>query len=171
MDEIRPIHAALCAVLRQWNAAYRAGRPWCWAAPMADGAYTAKHCLDDPGPRSWDGTAAVRYSADTDRDLGHVQGETAPAQGLAQPADRDTGRWCGRAEGAVRFVSRSLETWHGQNQWLDRWCVTAGKRIKAGDSGSGVWRDDGALVGVVVGISWDTWSCPDSQTILAVGVP
>jgi hypothetical protein len=165
----------------------------CSAAPMGGGVhYVASHCR---GAAPWrlvvDGSPVLGWAFDPARDLGQVvtldpPGAQTQALGSAAAGDRLT--W--RARGSVGAGVAMGHVWatlgRGGYTWAEAdaagarvvglLCADAGQRVRDGDSGGGVYREDmGALVGIVVAReaddgSGDAW-CGVGALAVWQGVP
>jgi len=149
------------------------GRRYCTCTPMADGCYTAKHCLDpDPPPLSAltvDGKRVTAYTLDPYRDLAHIPLWPDTETVLGEPTD-GLAYWYGMRQGtaivrATQVIGGPLSWDDGtyvQRQRWDAWCYArddlalpgipalgdGDSPIKPGDSGGGFYSG-GKLVGIL----------------------
>lgn len=155
---------------------YRNGEAICHGAPMPDGFYSARHCLEGrPFARyTTDGTEPLNWSVDPTRDLAHFVGLRLPGAVMRASVPGEYANWANdKTSGRLRRVE-SRRYFEGSP-----WCVVDGRIIR-GDSGSGIWAEsDGALVGVLIEASQldgalyaaQTPECGWRQTAVTVEVP
>lgn len=164
----------------QWSATLTwRGQIWCRGAYMADGLYTAGHCLE-PGQRyGISGSRAISglWSRDPWRDLGHIVGLGCAQVTLRRPELGETAERRGRGD-AVPIVY--MLTTHAQYErggevgdvTFDLWCPPDGNGPIPGDSGTGVYGADGALVGIVAAMSSSEYClCDHCGETWVTGVP
>lgn len=159
-----------------------AGVTVCRVTPMAGGAYSAGHCVRALGRLYPDGLYAP-WSVDPTRDLAHFAALYAPAVVMRAVVDGEVLYWRNdRASGAVTAMGTGWQVqdssgWYdyvqgaqprGEAVVLGLW--RGGARFAAGDSGSGLWGADGALVGILV-TACTTIGCVGPQTSAYVAVP
>lgn len=116
------------------------GRVTCRAARYDGGAYSARHC---EGPRLLDGQTAP-YSADPTRDLLHFAAMPAAGVGLRPAVVGERLTWRNDRAGGTVTVLRT-----GEAGGLFAFFYADGDMANFGESGSGLYGDDGALVGVL----------------------
>ncbi|MCE7937752.1 MAG: hypothetical protein DYG90_03965, partial [Chloroflexi bacterium CFX6] len=153
----------------------------CSAAPMADGFYTARHCLEGQWP--WQLTvvgcdACMSASLDPTRDLAHIAGPGSGSVALYTPAAGEILTWANaRANGAVRVLGE-YDAWGTYPGLIGRGCNTAAPTVR-GDSGTGLYDAAGRLGGIIAYADLNG-SLPDSvpqfcgageQRVWYVGVP
>lgn len=159
----------------------------CGTAPTAGGFHTAAHCLEWAAlPPAIPGSVVTGWSIDPDgRDLGHVQTEGAPASvpttTLAVGEEATARVWdtpyitlrLAKLTGCRRIPS-------GLELDADGWpcgvlCVTGGRRVRHGDSGTGIWAH-GTVWGVIDAADTrrparSTSICGADQSVYAAIVP
>ena len=150
----------------------------CQSAPTVDGTYLASHCLPvDPGV-GWTvyvGFSRVtQWSLDPTRDLAHVRvGEDASVR-IRPPRQGETATSAGRRMVEHGRVDVTVVGRGPAN--LRAWCAEP-PGLKLGTSGSGVYGEDGALIGVLVaggfsgGVPVGDPSCGGRQRMLSEDVP
>lgn len=116
------------------------GRVTCRAARYEGGAYSAKHCQ---GPRLLDGQTAP-YSADPARDLLHFAAMPAAGVGLRPAVVGERLTWRNDRAGGTVTVLRT-----GEAGGLFAFFYADGDMAQLGESGTGLYGGDGALVGVL----------------------
>ena len=150
---------------------YVNGAARCACAPVPDGCYTAKHCLDNlpPGAVVTLGSERVlAWSLDPDRDLAHMPYGADPEQVIGVPDVGAHAIWRGIRTGAAEMRRAHVHSgpiYRGQRlavqaQTYDVWChakngLVGGLPlpswadvIRPGDSGAGFYVD-GVLVGIL----------------------
>lgn len=136
------------------------GASVCHVTPMANGAYGVAHCIHAVGRLFPDGIPAA-YSVDPVRDLSHFAALADPGVRLRDAVDGEVLHWQNsRAFGSVMVTAHGwqIADGHGFYDYSrvpcagERVILTAwrdGSRFMPGDSGSGAWGEDGALIGVL----------------------
>ncbi len=137
------------------------GASVCHVTPMANGAYGVAHCVRAVGRLLPDGIPAA-YSLDAGgRDLSHFVALADPTVRLRDAVDGEPLYWQNsRAAGSVTVLAHGWQVPDGPNTYdysrvpcagerviLTLW--RGGSRFMPGDSGTGVWGEDGALIGVL----------------------
>lgn len=134
------------------------GSVTCRGARYSGGTYSARHCY---GRRTVNGTPAA-YSVDPHRDLRHYTANAAPGVELRPAVGGETLTWSNdRGAGAVEV--RAL----GQPGGMFTFQVQpgAGATPTFGESGTGLYGDDGALVGVLVELHFDEKPGPQGTPV------
>lgn len=143
----------------------------CSYTPMHDGAYTAGHCLSrvrGPGWTVYAGHNRVnRFGLDAVRDLAHIPMESRQDVVLRHPLSGDIGYVRGGVFTSVGMINLYYAV--DNRTYRQRlWCGDV--PFTFGASGEGIYADDGALLGVVVGIPLDN-RCFDGYAIYSEDVP
>lgn len=163
----------------------------CHLTPMDNGVWTAGHCLNSKGPEGPIG-GDWPYSIDPVRDLGHIaipsmaRSQTTRAAVIGERVEWRNARGTGAGFVAATWWSRGQTSADADIETLPQagpgWytvaivCHDGGRRVIKGDSGSGVWADDGALLGIVARAAMTkraaAWGpCGGRQWFAAVPVP
>lgn len=156
----------------------------CRATPMGTGAYFAAHCRR-AGALHIDGLPPFAWSVDPTRDLAHAATAASPGVVMRRAVEGEPLYW--RNDRAAGSVTATAHGWQvadpknanhydylydnsrgGQPVILTHW--RGGSRFLSGDSGTGAWSEDGALVGVLVSACTD-WGCASPQSAAFVAVP
>lgn len=134
----------------------------CRAARFDGGAYAAAHC---DGKRRVNGTPAAS-SVDPTRDLRHFDAMPAPGVGLRRASIGDVLTWQNDRGGGTVTVTAT-----GQPDGTFAFAFRDGCTATFGESGTGLYGGDGALVGVLVSLEFT--AAPKTPTGLgwAVQVP
>lgn len=145
--------------MRAWS-----GARVCHGAPTADGTYSSRHC----GQLTVDGQRAER-SVDPTRDLAHYAAGGDPSIRLRAAVVGETLHWRGeRGEGRVTVIFDAASDPERVGEFTFR--RLDGSLATFGDSGTGLYGDDGALVGVLSSLWFDDGQRPTGMG-KAVQVP
>lgn len=119
------------------------GRGWCRVARFEGGAYTAAHCIG----RVVVGGVVADTSVDPARDLRHYAALYAPGVGLRQAVVGERLTWRNDRGGGGVVVTGPGDA---DEPSTFAFCRIDGDFPQFGESGTGLYGADGALVGVLV---------------------